>query len=189
MGGHESEEKPTASVYVDGFNLYRRLLAGHPEAKWLDLERLMDHLLPEYDVVAVNYFTAVIKALPGKDPSSPQRQQAYLRALATLDRTSVFLGKFRIDKRIMPIHPTTLHEDGSPVQVTVKKTEEKGSDVALASNELKQTQPVWHRQITPADLAVSQLPDELKDENGVIHRPRQWARDSEGSASAEPSNQ
>lgn len=231
--------KPKASVYVDGFNLYRRLLAGHPEHKWLDLEALMDRVLVDYDVVRISYFTAVIKALPGKDPSSPQRQQAYLRALRTLQRVEIFMGKFRIDPRIMTLHPTQLDESGNPVQVKVKKTEEKGSDIALASrllidamkgdadvyvvctndsdlvmplhlvqeelgrsvallspmqpkrasNELKQTNPVWHRQIRPEDLATCQLPDELHDRSGTIRRAPKWAKSSEGPAEAEPSNQ
>lgn len=125
--------RPTARVYVDGLNLYRRLLGGHPEHKWLDLEALMDRLLPEYDVVSLSYFTAVIKPLPGKDLSSPQRQQAYLRAVQAGPRTTVFLGKFRVDRRVMPLHPTELDEQGEPRRVVVKKAEEKGSDVALAS--------------------------------------------------------
>lgn len=233
------QPRPKASVYVDGFNLYRRLLAGHPEHKWLNLEALMDRVLPEYDVARVSYFTAIIKALPGKDPSSPQRQQAYIRALRTFERTSVYLGKFRIDPRIMPLHPTQLDENGAPIQAKVKKTEEKGSDVALASrllidamkgesdiyvvctndsdlvmplrltqeelgrdvgllsplqpkrasNELKQTNPAWHRQITVEDLAACQLPDQLRDDVGVIHRPATWSVNSEGPASAGPSNQ
>lgn len=235
----QPSQKPTASVYIDGFNLYRRLLAGHPEHKWLDLEALMDRVMPDYDVRHVSYFTAVIKALPGKDPSSPQRQQAYLRALGTQRRTSVFLGKFRVDTRVMPRHPTEYDLDGQPIQVKVKKTEEKGSDVALASrllidamrgesdiyvvctndsdlvmplrlareelgrkvgllspmqpkrasNELKQTNPAWHRQITPEDLAACQFADELYDQTRAIRRPDRWAENSEGSAEAEPSNQ
>lgn len=234
-----ANSRPKASVYVDGFNLYRRLLAGHPERKWLDLEALMDRVVADYDVVGISYFTAVIKALPGKDPSSPQRQQAYLRALRTVPRVEIFMGKFRIDPRVMPLHPTEYDASGNPVQVKVKKTEEKGSDVALASrllidamqgefevyvvctndsdlvmplrlvqeelgqhvgllspvqpkrasNELKQTNPVWHRQITPADVGACQLPEELRDGTGTIRRPAMWAKSSEGPAEAEPSNQ
>jgi hypothetical protein len=221
----DADPKPTASVYIDGFNLYRRLLEGYPQHKWLDIEALADRVLPDCRVTSVSYFTAIIKALPGKDVRSPQRQQAYLRALATLPRTEIYLGKFRIDPRIMPLHPTVLDVNGEPKRVRVKKTEEKGSDVALASrllidamrgvsdiyvvctndsdlvmpmrlakeelgrqvgllspmepkrasNELKQTSPVWHRQITPADLAVCQLPDELDDGKGTIRRPAEWA--------------
>jgi uncharacterized LabA/DUF88 family protein len=237
MAGRESE--PTASVYIDGLNLYRRLLEGHPECKWLDVEALAREVLPEYKIVRVRYFTAIVKALPGADVNSPQRQQAYLRALATLPKTTIHLGKFRIDPRVMPVHPAQYDATGEPVRVKVKKTEEKGSDVALASmllidamkgdsdvyavctndsdlttplrlvkdelgrdvglispmqrkrasNELKQTQPIWHRQITPAHLEAAQLPDELTDAHGTLRRPAEWARNSEGSAEAEPSNQ
>lgn len=128
-----TSDRPLASIYVDGFNLYRRMLQGYPQDKWLDLEKLVEQLLPEYGITRVRYFTAHIKALPGADRDSPQRQQVYLRAIRTLPRTSVHLGKFRIDTRIMPVHPTELQEDGTPRTAKVKKTEEKGSDVALAS--------------------------------------------------------
>lgn len=125
--------RPTVSVYVDGFNLYRRLLEGQPQDKWLDLEALARALLPEYELVRVRYFTAIVKALPGADRDSPQRQQAYLRALATLPRTSVHLGNFRVDRRRMPLSPVEFDPDGRPLLVTVRKTEENGSDVSLAS--------------------------------------------------------
>jgi len=81
----------------------------------------------------VRYFTATIKSAPGKDPHSPQRQQIYLRALRALPHTTVHLGKFRIDKRVMVLHPTEFDDTGRPRTVTVKKMEEKGSDVSLAS--------------------------------------------------------
>jgi len=103
------------SVYIDGLNLYRRLLVGHPEHKWLDIEALAERVLPEYEIVRIRYFTAVIKASPGADVRSPQRQQAYLRALPTLPRTTIHLGKFRIDPRVMPLHPTKYDGDGQPV--------------------------------------------------------------------------
>lgn len=56
--------RPTASLYIDGLNLYRRILAGHPEHKWLDIEAWGERVTPEYDLVRVRYFTAVIKLLP-----------------------------------------------------------------------------------------------------------------------------
>lgn len=231
--------KPTANIYIDGFNLYRRLLQRHPQDKWLDLEALAEYVLPDYEVNRVRYFTAIIKPLPGADPQSPQRQQAYLRALATLPRTSVHLGKFRIDPRIMPVHPTEFDADGKSVTAKVKKTEEKGSDVALASyllldafndeadlyvvstndsdlvmpmrmvsddlqratgllsplepkrasNELKQTNPRIHRQITIEALAACQLPDVIVDSKGKVQRPPKWRLNSEGPDHSEPSNQ
>lgn len=231
--------KPRANVYIDGFNLYRRLLERQSQDKWLDVEALAEYLLPDYEIHRVRYFTAMIIPLPGCDPQSPQRQQVYLRALRTLPRTSIHLGKYRIDPRIMPLHPTELNSDGRPTMVKVKKVEEKGSDVALASyllldafrndadvyvvstndsdlvtplrmvrndlgratglmsplepkrssNELKQTNPAVHVQITLNALAASQLPDVLHDERGQIHRPPKWRLNSEGPDESEPSNQ
>lgn len=131
-----TRNRPSVNVYVDGLNLFRRKLSKHPECKWLDIEALAQRLLPEFEIARVQYFTAIIKAGPGADVQSPQRQQAYLRALATLPRTEIYLGKFRIDPRIMPLHPTQFHADGSVIFVKVKKMEEKGSDVNLASHAL-----------------------------------------------------
>lgn len=124
--------KPTVIVYVDGFNLYRRALKGTP-FKWLDLVALSAELLDEYDVILVRYFTAHISPMPN-DPSQGQRQQAYLRALKVSDKITIHLGKFRSDARLMPLHPWEFNVDGRPKTVKVKKTEEKGSDVNLATH-------------------------------------------------------
>ncbi|AZZ53153.1 NYN domain-containing protein [Rathayibacter festucae] len=130
------EARPTASVYVDGFNLYRRVLQSEPTLKWLDLARLCDLLLPTFDVVRVRYFTAMIRATLGTDPQAPVRQQTYVRALRTSPRITVHEGTFRIDRRIMPVHPARLDDGGRLVTVGVRKTEEKGSDVNLAAHML-----------------------------------------------------
>ena len=130
------DAKPTAAVYVDGFNLYRRLLTHGPSLKWLDLAALCDLLLPSFDVIRVRYFTALIRATAGTDPRSPVRQQAYVRALRTSPRVSVHLGTFRVDKRTMPVHPVRFDADGGLVKVNVRKTEEKGSGVNLAAHML-----------------------------------------------------
>jgi hypothetical protein len=123
--------KPTAHVYVDGFNLYRRALVDSPH-KWLDLERMAGLLLQEYEITRVRYFTAHIKHQPN-DPRAPQRQQVYLRALRTNPRIDIHLGHFRNDRRDMPVHPLQYDSTGKPVTVRVRKTEEKGSDVNLAT--------------------------------------------------------
>lgn len=123
--------KPTAIVYVDGFNLYRRALKGTPY-KWLDLLALSSELLYEYDVILVRYFTAHISPMPN-DLSQGQRQQVYLRALNVNHKIKIHLGKFRSDARLMPLHPWEFEADGRPKTVKVKKTEEKGSDVNLAT--------------------------------------------------------
>lgn len=123
--------RPTAIVYVDGFNLYRRCLDTTPY-KWLNLQVLSELLLKDYDVIKVNYFTALVKNQP-HDQQAPQRQQTYLRALRTLPTVEIHLGQFRVDKRWMPIHPLTIDEKGRPELVRVRKAEEKGSDVNLTT--------------------------------------------------------
>ncbi|MCQ6270362.1 hypothetical protein M8J71_07685 [Pseudarthrobacter sp. R1] len=58
-----------------------------------------------------------------------------------------------------------------------------------SSNELKQTNPSIHRQITVAALAACQLPDVINDGKGKVHRPSKWRLNSEGPDLSEPSNQ
>ena len=129
---------PTAIVYVDGFNLYYRALRGTPY-KWLDLERLFDALLPDYDVVRIEYFTAQIRGKANPlDPSAPERQKAYLNALRTLSRVNIVLGTFLVAKsRARVRFPSGLPlprriRDGTWVDVW--KVEEKGSDVSLGAH-------------------------------------------------------
>jgi hypothetical protein len=125
--------RPTAILYIDGLNLYRRCLERHPAVKWLDLEAFARKLLPDHDVVAVHYFTAQIKPGTSPDPRRPQRQQAYLRAVATLPSVTIHLGKFRVDRRLMISHPVAIDPaTGEFKRVQVRKIEEKGSDVNLA---------------------------------------------------------
>lgn len=126
--------RPTAAVYVDGFNLFRRVLSGRPHLKWLDLELLCDAFLPSFEVVQIRYFTAIVKAVAGGDTRSPARQAVYLRALATLPRVSLHFGEFRVDKRWMARSPIDLKSDGEPQLVRVRKIEEKGTDVGLAAH-------------------------------------------------------
>ena len=125
-------QRATASVYVDGFNLYRRALANGPH-KWLDLQALAENLLHDHDIALIRYFTAHLKP-QRHDPQAPQRQQIYLRALRTNPRIHVHLGHFRSDPRDMPLHPLRYDDEGKPVTIRVRKTEEKGSDVNLATH-------------------------------------------------------
>lgn len=111
-------------VYVDGFNLYYGSLKGTP-FKWLNLETLCGLLLPGHEIAKIRYFTAVVAARPS-DPQAPQRQQAYLRALETLPCVSVHLGSFLPKKKHRPL----VNGGG---YVWVHDTEEKGSDVNLAT--------------------------------------------------------
>jgi uncharacterized LabA/DUF88 family protein len=116
------------NVYIDGFNLFYGALKG-TRYKWLDLEVLCRHLLPKDNIHRIRYFTAKVSARPG-DPRIPVRQQTYLRALATLPTVSVHLGVFYVSTvRAYLAHPPA----NGPRTAEILKTEEKGSDVALAT--------------------------------------------------------
>lgn len=113
-------------AYVDGYNLYHRRLDGTPY-KWLNLRLLAEYLMPNDTVLGVRYFTTRAQPRDG-DQQQPERQQAYLRALETLGPSySVEFGLFRErKKRLKRVDPPN-------DWVWVFKTEEKGSDVNLAS--------------------------------------------------------
>ncbi|WP_152015507.1 MULTISPECIES: NYN domain-containing protein [unclassified Bosea (in: a-proteobacteria)] len=129
-------------VYVDGFNLYYRLLKDQPQFKWLNLCELAKQVLsPKNQIIKVRYFTARVS---GRfDPTTPARQQAYLSALSTIPEIESHFGNFLVSKTWAGI----VHPDLDPAKpnakppflpwpnvVRVHKTEEKGSDVNLASH-------------------------------------------------------
>jgi hypothetical protein len=120
-----------ANVYVDGFNLYYGALKDKgPGFKWLDLATLLTkHLIPANPINRIRYFTARVSGRPG-DLDAPVRQDTYLRALATIPNLTVHLGHFQRTKVRMPlVDPPS----GGQKTVKVYKTEEKGSDVNLAT--------------------------------------------------------
>jgi uncharacterized LabA/DUF88 family protein len=116
------------NVYVDAFNLYYGCLKGTPY-RWLDLEALCRRLLPNDEINRIRYFTALVSARPD-DPQEPQRQLTYLRALRTIPNLSIHTGHYLS-------HPVRMRlanpPPGGPATVEVIKTEEKGSDVNLAT--------------------------------------------------------
>jgi hypothetical protein len=114
-------------VYVDGFNFYYRVVKG-TRYKWLDLSVLCRLLLPQHRILKIKYFTAHVSARPN-DPDVPTRQQLCLRALRTVPNLEIILGQF-------VQHPVQLPVVGTnPVRfATVLRTDEKGSDVNLASH-------------------------------------------------------
>jgi len=150
------DEQKNAIVYVDGFNLYYGILK-RSKNKWLDLEKLCKFYYPKYNIIKINYFTALVKERKG-DKESPISQQIYLRALHTLPVFNKVLGSFQeyivrrplvskdekgirqkvrvsiskfFDKKML------LADDDKydkPQYALIKKTEEKGSDVNLAVN-------------------------------------------------------
>ena len=116
-------------VYIDGFNLYYGSLRKTPH-RWLDLEQLCRLMLPPNEVQRINYYTARVGARLG-DPEQPIRQQAYLRALGTLPTVRVHFGHYLSHPVWMPLHRPA---PGGPRYARVIKTEEKGSDVNLATH-------------------------------------------------------
>lgn len=120
-------------VYVDGFNVYYRAIRNTPH-KWLNLVRLCRQTLnPENTIERLRYFTADVSGR--RDIEAPHRQQAYLRALKTLPEVSIHKGNFLSSTKWAEIaNPPPNFVRPNPVTVSVVKTEEKGSDVNLASH-------------------------------------------------------
>jgi uncharacterized LabA/DUF88 family protein len=116
------------NVYVDAFNLYYGCLRGTPY-RWLDLGGLCAQLLPRDRINRIRYFTAALSARPD-DPRARQRQQIYLRALGTVPGLSIHYGHFLSHVVRMPL--ANPPPRGSRT-VAVVKTEEKSSDVNLAT--------------------------------------------------------
>jgi uncharacterized LabA/DUF88 family protein len=142
-----------ACVYIDGFNLFYGALKGG-KYKWLDLEKLCKFYYPKYDIIKINYFTALVKERKD-NKESPINQQIYLRALQTLPSFRKTLGSFQENIVRRPLisknkkgirqkilvsfydlfdRKMTLADDDNypkPQYVLIRKTEEKGSDVNL----------------------------------------------------------
>ena len=116
-------------VYVDGFNLYYGALRG-TSYKWLDVVALCRALLPRHVVTGVKYFTARVSPRES-DPQQRTRQQVYLRAIQARSPVEIVLGHFLTTRVRMPVADGSV---GRPRFVWVTKTEEKGSDVNLATH-------------------------------------------------------
>lgn len=126
-GGFCYFEAVRTSVYVDGFNLYFGAVRDTPR-KWLDIPAMCRMLLPEHEIVRIRYFTAIVSARESGD-QSPVNQSMYLRALRTCLILTVHLGHFLTHVKRLPL----VKPIGDQAFAKVLKTEEKGSDVNLAS--------------------------------------------------------
>lgn len=117
---------------MDAFNLYFGALKDTPY-KWLDLEKMCQLLLPNNAITSIKYFTAKISARPN-DPQQPVRQQIYLRALSTISTVEIIYGHYLTHVVTMRLVSPIKNEFGHVINyVKVSKTEEKGSDVNLAT--------------------------------------------------------
>lgn len=134
-------------VYVDAFNLYYGATRNTPH-KWLDIEVLCRHLLqPKHTIERIKYFTALVSSRPS-DPSQHVRQQSYIRALRTNPKVDVIYGHFLTQAKRRPLaNPSP----GGPATVEVLITEEKGSDVNLATHMVHDA----HRGLFDAAVVIS----------------------------------
>lgn len=118
------------NIYIDGFNFYYGCVKG-TAYKWLDFRALCTYLLDttKNRIEEIKYFTARVDGRG--DPQRPTRQDAYLRAIQAADpRLEVVYGHFLTNETILP------RADGKGVE-RVLRTEEKGSDVNLATHLLR----------------------------------------------------
>ena len=114
------------NIYIDGFNLYYGCIKDTPY-HWLNVAEMCRLLLLQDKIHRIKYFTALVTPRPS-DPEKPLRQRAFLRALQTIPNLEIILGSFLSHEVTMPRSPI-----GSGY-VRVVKTEEKGSDVNLATH-------------------------------------------------------
>ncbi|MCR9194198.1 MAG: NYN domain-containing protein [Hyphomonas sp.] len=126
-------------AYVDGYNLYFRLLRKNRENRWLNIESLIRNALDDgVDITKINYYTARVKGQI--DREAPGKQQRYLNALSSLPLIDVHFGRFSMHEKwaglIQPPRflPETEIPEPYPDVVKVRRAEEKGSDVNLATH-------------------------------------------------------
>ena len=120
------------AVYIDGLNLYYALKSNRwKRFYWLNLWRLSENLLrPGQQLAQVKYFTAPFSH-DKENPGQPERQDAYLQALATLPNLSIHYGyhlpKTRICKQCGAISQT--HEEKmTDVNIATELLEDAHSD-------------------------------------------------------------
>ena len=114
--------KPRTIVYIDGFNLYYGAVKGTP-FKWLNLQRYFTSIRQADEIVAIKYFTAMVRG------SAETRQRTYLAALATCPLVEVVLGAFK-NRRV-----TCSYSDcatTTPGDRRFSMPEEKRTDVNIA---------------------------------------------------------
>jgi len=122
---------------IDGFNVYHSLVdasrtLGLPDeggTKWLNLSGLCESYLPvfgtEATLAGVHYFSALAHHLESTHPGITARHELYVQVLKGTG-VSVELGRFK--KKLIPCHAC---------RKTIKRYEEKETDVALAAKLLE----------------------------------------------------
>jgi len=114
------------------------LNAHRKKLRWLDPKKLVEQFLHgNYKLDQINFYTTDIIALYLGD-KSPSRQKEYYKALMTVENISIIKGRFSRNPTLMPVYPikSIINPDGTKKieKIMVLKTEEKRSDVNIASH-------------------------------------------------------
>lgn len=139
------------NVYIDGYNLFygalkspkvdlnaplniqsiqQQKIDSTRRLRWLNPEELVCRFIKHpFTINKIKFYTADIIAFYNGH-KAPERQAEYYKALCTLPNIEIHKGRFYKNKASMPAYPIT-----NPIaMVNVLKTEEKGSDVNLATH-------------------------------------------------------
>lgn len=130
----KAEQKPTAAVFIDGFNVYHFVEKHHPWGKWLDYRALAEVMLPKnIEVGSVYYFSALAKW----DQDKVNRHQHYISALKARGIIPV-INKFQNREKKVIVRDDssnryydTIHGKIRGRVVTGYVNEEKQTDVSI----------------------------------------------------------
>lgn len=117
------------TIYVDGFNWYFGVFQHRPAWKWLNVQSFFEALRVDEEVVAVKFFTALVEPQKHVSPRR-DRHRRYLKALATLPKVSIILGKYQE-------RTVTCGARECPRRLEYSVPEEKKTDVNIAVNLLE----------------------------------------------------
>jgi uncharacterized LabA/DUF88 family protein len=130
-------------AYVDGFNLYNGALKN-TTYRWLNLHTFAEKLCLGHSGTKVKFFTAQVNRR-FDDPQQPVRQRLYWRALRTLSAVEIIEGHFKTRTPRLPEESSVVFIEAelqagrsiaglSPTFVQVRRSEEKGTDVNIATH-------------------------------------------------------
>ena len=118
------------NLYVDGFNLYNRAVKNTP-FKWLDLRKLAETLFPADDIQRICFFTALVQVTPQRPHADRAASIVSARSRHAAGPGRSIFGEFR--ERIKHQAAGQAETGRSRRTCDIRDTEEKGSDVNLAT--------------------------------------------------------
>ncbi|ELY6122456.1 NYN domain-containing protein [Acinetobacter baumannii] len=122
------------ACFVDGYNFYYGLL-NNTSYKWLDLRKLIEHILyiqdQSFSLVETTYFTSPIKPdLARRGVASDIAQKTYIRALKNAN-IEVVMGRHKLEKARAPVYVKDQKADRNN-SCDIWLLEEKETDVNIA---------------------------------------------------------